>query len=109
MIVFLLFLSVLAFLAAVVVLATSKGAIHETMAAVLALISTVLFVGAGIIDALRANRKLLEGMPKVDGDRLPCPYCAEDIRPEALLCPFCRSDLQRARSSAERALSPRKP
>jgi hypothetical protein len=77
MVVFLVVLSVLTFLAAVVVLAAAKGAIHETMAAVLALISTVLFVGAGIIDALRANRKLLEGIPKVDADRLACPYCAE--------------------------------
>lgn len=26
-------------------------------------------------------------------DRTPCPVCAEDIRPEAIVCPHCRSDL----------------
>ena len=26
-------------------------------------------------------------------NRIPCPYCAEDIRPEAVRCPHCRSRL----------------
>ena len=26
-------------------------------------------------------------------DRIPCPYCAEDIRPAAVRCPHCRSRL----------------
>ena len=26
-------------------------------------------------------------------DRVPCPYCAEDIRPEAIKCPHCRTEL----------------
>jgi hypothetical protein len=29
-----------------------------------------------------------------DDDRRPCPYCAEDIRVEAIRCPFCKSDLR---------------
>jgi hypothetical protein len=26
-------------------------------------------------------------------ERFPCPFCAEDIRPEAIVCPHCRHDL----------------
>jgi hypothetical protein len=109
MVAFLVLMSALALFGAFVVLGAAKGAIHETMAAVLLLISTVLFVGAAIVDAIRSNRRVLESMPKVDGDRAPCPYCAEDIRPGAMLCPYCRSDLQRGRASAERLLGPRNP
>ena len=39
-----------------------------------------------------------------DGDeRVPCPYCAEDIKPAAILCPHCRTDLR----AAGRLLGPR--
>jgi hypothetical protein len=28
-----------------------------------------------------------------DDERVPCPFCAEDIKREALVCPFCHRDL----------------
>jgi hypothetical protein len=43
---------------------------------------------------------------QVDEERVQCTYCAEDIKPEALICPHCRSDLRRD-SAADRLLSPR--
>ena len=52
---------------------------------------------------------LLFGLgPYADDDddrvRIACPFCAEDIKPEARLCPHCGSDLMR--TPAER-LRPR--
>jgi hypothetical protein len=83
--------------------------VNGTMAAILALTSGVLFIGAAILEALRSHRKLLEGMPKTDSDRQPCPFCAEDIRPEANVCPYCRSDLRQATSAADRLLDSERP
>ena len=28
-----------------------------------------------------------------EDERVPCPFCAEQIRPEAVKCPFCRSEI----------------
>jgi hypothetical protein len=52
---------------------------------------------------------LLFALGEVEGDdaddeRIPCPFCAEDIRPEAALCPHCRSDLASADRRAARLL-----
>ena len=33
----------------------------------------------------------------VDDDRIPCPYCGEDITIEAIVCPHCRTDLRARR------------
>src|SRR2546430_1992608 len=38
-------------------------------------------------------------------DRVPCPFCAEDIKPEAIVCPHCRTNL--SRSSLADRLRPR--
>jgi len=75
---------------------------------------TVFSIAAGFY-AIRLNRSSLWGffallvspllvfvllfaLGEVEGDdedeRIPCPFCAEDIRPEAVRCPHCRSDLQ---------------
>ncbi len=32
-----------------------------------------------------------------DDDRVPCPFCAEEIKVEAVKCPFCRSDIPTSR------------
>lgn len=50
---------------------------------------------------------LLFGLgPRVDEDedtiRIACPFCAEDIKPEAMLCPHCRSDLTRTAGERRR-------
>jgi len=37
-------------------------------------------------------------------DRVRCPYCAEEIRPEAVVCPHCRRDLLAAERRAARLL-----
>jgi hypothetical protein len=29
-----------------------------------------------------------------DEDRMPCPFCAEEIKITAIICPHCRSDLE---------------
>jgi hypothetical protein len=39
-------------------------------------------------------------------DDVPCPHCAEDVKPEAILCPHCRSDLRRP-TAADRFFTPR--
>jgi hypothetical protein len=39
-----------------------------------------------------------------DLDRVRCPYCAEEIRPEAVVCPHCRRDLVAAERRAARLL-----
>ncbi len=36
-------------------------------------------------------------------DRLPCPYCAEPIRPAARRCPHCRTDLDASPTPADQA------
>jgi hypothetical protein len=65
-----------------------------------AVIGVVVFIGGVIVVAIRAPRPA----PQEDDERGPCPYCAEDIKPEAILCPHCRSDLTRP-TAADRLLS----
>lgn len=66
-----------------------------------------LFIGAvlaGFGILILAIRRPSKKRP--DDDRVPCPFCAEDIKPEAALCPHCRSDLTKP-TTADRFLRPR--
>jgi len=38
--------------------------------------------------------RLPRPVPREEEDRIACPFCAEDIKPEASICPHCRSDLR---------------
>lgn len=55
--------------------------------ALFSLIAAALAAYGILIVAIRPPAK------KDDEDRIPCPYCAESIKLDAVLCPFCRSDL----------------
>jgi hypothetical protein len=64
---------------------------------VLGLGGAVFLIWAGLWIGLRRPRRDAD-----DADRVPCPFCAEKIKPEASRCPFCRSDLAAGRPSDAR-------
>jgi len=55
--------------------------------AVVFLFGMVNAAGKGAGEGIRGISKLFERR------RVPCPFCAELIRPEAMICPHCRSAL----------------
>ena len=42
----------------------------------------------------------------LEGNRIPCPFCAERVRPEAKVCPHCRNQLPVARGSGSQQAEP---
>jgi hypothetical protein len=65
--------------------------------------SLLSFFAVGPLLALIALAAL-ETPSSEDDERGGCPYCAEDIKPEAILCPHCRSDLSKP-SAADRLVT----
>ena len=57
------------------------------------LLATLKAGGKGVKEGARGWSKLFER------PRVPCPFCAELIRPEAKICPHCRSALHTYRSA----------
>lgn len=87
---------------------TASGALIAIVGAVTiglgpALIGIMLLIGGLVIVAIRAPKRA-RGDDADREERVPCPYCAEAIKPEAVLCPHCRSDV---RTRADRLLGGR--
>lgn len=89
----------------------AKDQLAEIGAVLFIVGATLVFFGLSIIALVTLGIGLVVlaiRLPRpLAGDedvRIPCPFCAEEIKPRALLCPHCRCDV--TRTAAER-LRPR--
>ena len=79
-------LVVLAVWVVIMLFLVSTGTASEARLIVAMVMCTVLIVGT--LSAVHQRA------PEPADDRMPCPYCIENIKASALLCPHCRSDLK---------------
>jgi hypothetical protein len=63
--------------------------------AIVVVIAVVFLKGFDMI-AGRGPKQVSDGMHKasISENRIPCPMCAEKIRPQARICPFCKSEVR---------------
>ena len=85
-----------------------SGLLVSTVGVIVAFVQDVLLgiilFGTGLL--VYAIRAPLPQDPR--SDRVPCRFCAEDIKPEAVRCPYCRSDVSSSVADEWPSFAPRR-
>jgi hypothetical protein len=100
-------LSIIFVFSAIGTCAVAKGAVHEIGGLIMLLIGAVLFVGAGVIEALQGLQKSAQRRTSIleqaqeekdlisQGLARRCPYCTEFMSNNAVKCRACGSPLEK--------------
>jgi hypothetical protein len=75
----------------VVVAVLGGSAVHLIAGLIGVLIGAVLLGSAAIVEAVYRAARLRQRDAEAD---VVCPFCAEDVRAEAVICPHCHRDLK---------------